>query len=266
MYSTTLNLFIGAMLLLLLAACVKPATENPLKGIKHGIWIPANNNIKEISKRLIDAPDSIRFFSPPLLIINNEYEITTWNVIFFTYKVEMNKEDKNWYIGGYDCQVTSTKDTLICIYTDAYNRKIRIPYIYTLEKSISPPITDFYVSIDSTIWGNTTALSTMPDSFMFQAGLPRLRLEENKPVLSLQTVLMGWREYIPKYKFDTAKYESLILMTHDGISIVQFESEIYVLKRINPQIDSIELISLSRTNNRNEIVVLKKFKTPQQME
>jgi hypothetical protein len=260
MYSNTINLSIGALLILLLSACGKSATENPLKGIKHGIWIPANNNISEISRRPKDAPDSIIFFTPPLLVINNEFEISTWNGFFFTHKVKMNKKDKNWYLGVYDCQITSTKDTLMCIYTDAYNRKIRIPYIYIIEKSISPPITDIFVSIDSTIWGNTSALSTMPDSFMFLADLKMMTGR------SFKTISMKWREYLPEYKFDTGEYALLILHTDDSLSIVQFKWETYVLKRINPQIDSIELISLNRTNNRNEIVVLKKFKTPQKME
>lgn len=256
MRSTTINLFIGALLLLLLAACEKPATENPLKGLKLGLWVPVNTDIKKISTRVpSDPPDVIQSFKLPVWIIENEHEMTAWNGFFFTHDLTLHDDDKKWYIDYYDCQITHNEDTLICIYTDAYDRKIRIPYIYLMEKSISPPIAEIFASIDSTIWGNTSTSSNMPDSFMFYA-----KFSEGKN-LDIIIVLMETTQYDSLYKRDLPVNGQLILQVHNNIRLAEFETETYAIKHINPQ-DSIELVSLRRSNvsNKNESVVLKKYK------
>jgi hypothetical protein len=257
MQSETLKFILGTFLILLFAGCKESATENPLKKLKLGVWVPANNNVSEIHTRVPgDPPDIIQTFNIPIWIIENEHEMTAWNTIFFKHELTQHKDDKKWYIDFYDCQIKYDKDTLICIYTDAYDRKISIPYLHIMEKSAIPTIEQVMESIDSTTWSNTSLFSDIPDSFVFYVNL------ENRTVAHIQ-VLIEQKEFNPKLNRNIDTYEQTIFYLHNNIYLFQFRNEIYALKYINPQIDSIGLVSLNSIDNRNinEYVVLKKLKS-----
>lgn len=235
--------------------CKQSSTESPLTGLKPGLWIPVNTYYEGIPVRATDAPDIIQNLEIPLWIIDNQTQITSWNRIFFTHELTQNN-DGYWYINILHCQFsTSTnKDTLICTYVDAYDKKHIIPYTQILEKSVVPKNEQLGAAINLTEWVLQTDVTELPKIFSFG----QAKLNNNQSEQSTIPVILGDSSNNNLDYFDN--HSLSVFSYHGSICLFQLKNDIFAVQSISPNVDSIILIPVLNFEQKrlNKVIVYKK--------
>lgn len=233
-----------SVLILLATACNndKP-TESPLKNLKKGLWVPIKESPKSISKRLIDAPDSIRSVNPPLWLVGDATDVLIAKQdIFFTHSLYAKEGD--WFVETYDCSINTTKEgRLICTFVDAEGENQKVEYEHVISES-SLPEGNLIEHFQKTTW------------FLTEGGNVIDFKDENPSVVG--SLLAVFRDSVNQVvdsseDFDRTKLtvfetkDKLLFLTIDPLNL----RESFVIKALNKEKSSLSLINLA---TREEVI------------